>query len=74
MVKTVKTLKQDLIDTVAKIDKEKLTIVDLKTLSETVGIIANIKEENVDFSDIFAKISSCNAYKPQTVHELKECE
>lgn len=72
---TIKDLKQDLMDTIAKIDKEKVTISDLKTLSETVGVLSTIKENQTDYMDVLMKMSTnCFGYKPTTVSDLKGVE
>ena len=72
---TIKDLKQDLMDTIDKIDKEKVTISDLKTLAETVGVISTIKENQTDYMDVLMKMSSTGfGYKPTTVSDLKGVE
>ena len=69
---TIKDLKQDLMDTIDKIDKEKVTISDLKTLAETVGVLSTIKENQTDYMDVLMKMSSGGfGYKPTTVSDLK---
>ena len=72
---TIKDLKQDLMDTIDKIDKEKVTISDLKTLAETVGVLSTIKENQTDYMDVLMKMSSTGfGYKPTTVSDLKGVE
>ena len=72
---TIKGLKQDLMDTIDKIDKEKVTISDLKTLAETVGVLSTIKENQTDYMDVLMKMSSTGfGYKPTTVSDLKGVE
>ena len=72
---TIKDLKQDLMDTIDKIDKEKVTISDLKTLAETVGVLSTIKENQTDYMDVLMKMSSTGfGYKPTTVYDLKGVE
>ena len=72
---TIKDLKQDLMDTIEKIDKEKVTISDLKTLAETVGVLSTIKENQTDYMDVLMKMSSTGfGYKPATVSDLKGVE
>ena len=72
---TIKDLKQDLMDTINKIDKEKVTISDLKTLAETVGVLSTIKENQTDYMDVLMKMSSTGfGYKPTTVSDLKGVE
>lgn len=69
---TVKMLKQELMDTIKKIDKDKITVSDLKILAETVGVLANINDNPINYMDILAKASSnCFGYKPTTVSDLK---
>lgn len=69
---TVKMLKQELMDTIKKIDKDKITVSDLKILAETVGVLANINDNTINYMDILAKASSgCFGYKPTTVSDLK---
>lgn len=74
MAKTsIKDLKQELIDTIANIDKGKVTIPDLKTLSEAVSILSTIKDEPVDYMDMWLKMSAGGfGFKPTTVSDLKE--
>ena len=72
---TIKDLKQDLVDTIDKIDKEKVTISDLKTLAETVGVLSTIKENQTDYMDVLMKMSATGfGYKPSTVSDLKGVE
>ena len=72
---TITELKQELMDTIEKIDKEKVTISDLKTLSETVGVLSTIKENQTDYMDVLMKMSSSGfGYKPTTVSDLKGAE
>lgn len=72
---TIKDLKQDLVDTIDKIDKEKVTISDLKTLAETVGVLSTIKENQTDYMDVLMKMSTSGfGYKPTTVSDLKGVE
>lgn len=72
---TITELKQELMDTIEKIDKEKVTISDLKTLAETVGVLSTIKENQTDYMDVLMKMSSgVFGYKPTTVSDLKGVE
>lgn len=72
---TITELKQGLMDTIDKIDKEKVTISDLKTLAETVGVLSTIKENQTDYMDVLMKMSSTGfGYKPTTVSDLKGVE
>ena len=72
---TITELNQDLMDTIEKIDKEKVTISDLKTLAETVGVLSTIKENQTDYMDVLMKMSSTGfGYKPTTVSDLKGVE
>ena len=72
---TINDLKQDLMDTIDKIDKEKVTISDLKTLAETVGVLSTIKENQTDYMDVLMKMSTSGfGYKPTTVSDLKGAE
>ena len=72
---TITELKQELMDTIEKIDKEKVTISDLKTLAETVGVLSTIKENQTDYMDVLMKMSSVGfGYKPNTVSDLKGVE
>lgn len=69
---TITELKQELMDTIEKIDKEKVTISDLKTLAETIGVLSTIKENQTDYMDVLMKMSSGGfGYKPTTVSDLK---
>ena len=69
---TINELKHELMDTIKKIDKEKVTISDLKTLAETVGVLSTIKENQTDYMDVLMKMSSSGfGYKPTTVSDLK---
>ena len=72
---TITELKQELMDTIEKIDKEKVTISDLKTLAETVGVLSAIKENQTDYMDVLMKMSTSGfGYKPTTVSDLKGAE
>ena len=72
---TIKDLKQDLVDTIDKIDKEKVTISDLKTLAETVGVLSTIKENQTAYMDVLMKMSTNGfGFKPTTVSDLKGAE
>lgn len=72
---TVKELKQELMDTIQKIDKDKITVSDLKILAETVGVLSTIKENQTDYMDVLMKMSSGGfGYKPTTVSDLKGVE
>ena len=72
---TITELKQELMDTIEKIDKEKVTISDLKTLAETVGVLSTIKENQTDYMDVLMKMSTSGfGYKPTTVSDLKGAE
>lgn len=69
---TIKDLKQELIDTIAKIDKEKITISDIKIISDAVSVLSTIKDDPVDYMDVLLKMSSGGfCYKPATVSDLK---
>ena len=72
---TIKDLKQELMDTIEKIDKEKVTVSDLKILAETVCVLSTIKENQTDYMDVLMKMSaSAFGYKPTTVSDLKGVE
>lgn len=72
---TIKELKQELMDTIQKIDKDKITVSDLKILAETVGVLSTIKENQTDYMDVLMKMSSGGfGYKPTTVSDLKGVE
>ena len=69
---SIKTLKQQLMTTISEIDKSKLTIYDLKALAETVGVISNIKETEVDYLDALMKTASGGfGPSPKIISELK---
>lgn len=69
---TIKELKQELINTIQKIDKDKITVSDLKILAETVGVLSAIRENQTDYMDVLMKMSSAGfGYKPTTVSDLK---
>lgn len=75
MENTIKSLKQELIDTIARIDKVKLTIVDLKTLSETVAVLSTIKEDQMDYMDLLLKMMPfCGGIKPPIIEDMKGAE
>ena len=71
---TVKDLKQQLIDTVSKIDKSKLTVFDLHNLSETVKIISEISETNTNYLELLSKTvtSGFGNSKPNTIADLSK--
>lgn len=72
---TIKELKQELMDTIEKIDKDKVTVSDLKIIAETIGVLSTIKENQTDYMDVFMKMSSMGfGYKPTTVSDLKGVE
>lgn len=69
---TINDLKQELMDTINKIDKDKITVSDLKILAETVSVLSTIKENQTDYMDFLMKMSSGGfGYKPTTVSDLK---
>lgn len=69
---TIKSLKNELMETIANIDKDKVTVTDLKILAEAVGILSTIKEDPVDYMDVIMKMSSGGfGFKPTTVSDLK---
>ena len=69
---TINDLKQELMDTINKIDKDKITVSDLKILAETVSVLSTIKENQTDYMDFLIKMSSGGfGYKPTTVSDLK---
>lgn len=72
---TINELKQELMDTIKKIDKDKITVSDLKILAETVSVLSTIKENQTDYMDVLMKMSSGGfGYKPTTVSDLKGVE
>lgn len=69
---TINDLKQELMDTINKIDKDKITVSDLKILAETVSVLSTIKENQTDYMDFLMKMYSGGfGYKPTTVSDLK---
>lgn len=69
---TIEDLKQELMETIHKIDKEKITVFDIKTISETVSIISTIKENQTEyFETLMETFKSSSTAKPPTVSELK---
>ncbi len=69
---TIKDLKQGLMETIQKIDKNKVTVSDLKILAETVNVLSTIKDKPMDYMDYFLQASSAGfGYKPTTVSDLK---
>lgn len=69
---TIKDLKQGLMETIQKIDKNKVTVSDLKILAETVSVLSTIKDKPMDYMDYFMQASSASfSYKPTTVSDLK---
>lgn len=72
---TIKDLKQELMDTIQKIDKEKITVCDLKILAETVSVLSIISEKQTDYMDMLMKMTSVGFNcKPTTVSDLKGVE
>lgn len=73
--KTITDLKQKLIDAINNIDTSKITLVDLKLLAETVGIISNINDKPFDIMDAFSKVSSLSlGTKSAILSDLKGVE
>lgn len=69
---TIKDLKQGLMETIQKIDKNKVTVSDLKILAETVNVLSTIKDKPMDYMDYFLQASYAGfGYKPTTVSDLK---
>ena len=69
---TTNELKQELMDTIKKIDKDKITITDMKIIAETISVLSTIKETQTDYMDILLKMSSNGfGYKPITVSDLR---
>ncbi len=70
--RTIKDLKQELIDVIANIDKEKITISDLKVLAECINILSTVNDNPINYLDIIASMTSNGfGYKPTTVSDLK---
>lgn len=68
----IEKAKSDLIQTLSSIDKEKLSLPDLKLYAETLKIVSEIQEKS--YAEIMAEIlakGSALGYKPMTVSELK---
>ena len=73
--KTITDLKTKLINAIDEIDTSKVTVCDLKTLAEIVGVLANINDKPFDFMDAYSKIASIGiGSKSITLSDLKEAE
>lgn len=69
---TIGDLKQEIIDTIKGIDKDKLTLCDIKLLADTLSVLAGIRESQTDYLDaILNKCSAGFGYKPTTISDLK---
>ena len=68
----IEKAKSDLIQTLSSIDKEKLSLPDLKLYAETLKIVSEIQAKSYAeiMAETFAK-GSALGYKPMTVSELK---
>lgn len=68
----IEQAKNDLIETLSSIDKEKLSLPDLRLYAETLKIVSEIQGKSYPeiLAETFAKGSSLG-YKPVTVSELK---
>lgn len=72
-IKTITDLKTKLINAINEIDTSKVTLCDLKTLAETVSVLANINDKPFDFVDALSKASSMGfCSKSATLSDLKE--
>ena len=73
--KTIADLKAKLINSIYEIDTSKITLCDLKLLSDTVSVIANINEKSFDYMDAFLKLQTTGfGSKQNTLSDLKESE
>lgn len=71
MAINIEEAKNNLLATIDNIDRNKLSLLDLKTYAETLKIISEIQTKS--FSDYISQISNgfgCG-YKPTTISELK---
>lgn len=68
----IEQAKSDLIQTLSSIDKEKLSLSDLRLYAETLKIVSEIQAKSYSemLAETFANGSSLG-YKPMTVSELK---
>lgn len=69
---TIEQVKKDLIATLDSIDKNKLSLPDLKVYAETLKTVSEIQTKS--YAEAVASAMSvglCNSYKPQTVSDLK---
>lgn len=74
-IKTITDLKTKLINAIEEIDTSKVTLYDLKTLAETVSVLANINDKPFDFMDAYSKVASMGfGSKSVTLSDLKEGE
>lgn len=76
MAKTVKEVKEKMLDYAYNIDISKLTLTDLHMLSMVIKSISEIKDDNEDyFSKALSSMSSMAlCTKPSTISDLKESE
>lgn len=73
--KTITDLKEKLINAIDDIDTSKLTLCDLKLLTDTVSVLANINDKPFDFMEAYSKISATGfGAKQTTLSDLKEVE
>lgn len=70
-MKTISDLKMKIINAIDEIDTSKLTLMDLKLLSDTVGVLSSINDKPMDFMDIYSKMSNCYGVKQNTLSDLK---
>ena len=68
---TVEQVKSDLIQTLSSIDKEKLSLPDLRLYAETLKIASEIQGKN--YTEMLAETLSFGGFgqKPATVSDLK---
>lgn len=71
MAINIEEAKNNLLATIDSIDRDKLSLLDLKTYAETLKIISEIQTKS--FSEYISQFSSGLGfnYKPTTVSELK---
>ena len=73
--KNIADLKEKIVNAIDEIDTSKLTLCDLKLLTDTVSVLANINDKPFDVMDAYAKLVATGfGAKQTTLSELKEGE
>lgn len=67
---TIEQAKNDLLKTIDSIDKNKLSLIDLKMYAETLKVVSEIQTKT--YAEALAEtMSSVSGYKAPTVSEMK---